>query len=149
MENKKNQLFWGMMLMFMAMTFSCNGHLSSTEVDQARIQGLIFREAQESDVSVLMILMEQLGYPIEASTMMENIQQYIQAPNHKAWVAEKHGQVVGCVAVAITNCFHLPKSFLRVNTMIVDKEQRRSGIGKGLMSLAENYARDQGARIWN
>jgi predicted N-acetyltransferase YhbS len=75
--------------------------------------------------------------------MRENVQKYIQFPNQKAWVAEKAGQVVGCIAVAITHYFHRPRSFLRVITMIVDEQQRRSGIGKSLMNIAEKFALDQ------
>ncbi len=48
-----------------------------------------------------------------------------QLPNQKAWVAEKSGEVVGCIAVAITNYFHRAGSFLRVIAVIVDEQQRR------------------------
>lgn len=105
---------------------------------------LIFREVQVNDGPFLVHLMEQLGYPIDVAVMRENIQQYMQLPNQKAWVAEKSGQVVGCIAVAITSYFHRPGAFLRVIALIVDEQQQRSGIGKSLMTLAEKLALDQG-----
>lgn len=111
---------------------------------QAINKSLIYREVQVADASFLVPLMEQLGYPIDPTIMRENIQTYIQLPNQKAWVAEKSGQIVGCIAVAITNYFHRPRSFLRVIAMIVDEQERRSGIGKNLMALAEKFALDQG-----
>lgn len=107
-------------------------------------ESLSFREVQMTDAPSLVMLMEQLGYSIEASNMKENIQNYIQIANQKAWVAEKSGQIVGCIAGAITHSFHLPGSFLRVITLVVDKQQRRSGIGKILMDLAEKFALSQG-----
>jgi [ribosomal protein S5]-alanine N-acetyltransferase len=112
----------------------------SQEIDDS----LIYREVQVVDTSFLVPLMEQLGYPIDPTIMRENIQKYIQLPNQKAWVAEKSGQIVGCIAVAITNYFHRPSSFLRVIAMIVDGRERRSGIGRNLMYLAEKFALDQG-----
>ena len=107
-------------------------------------ESLVYREVHAADASFLVPLMEQLGYPIDATIMKENIQKYIQLPNQKAWVAENSGQIVGCIAVAITNYFHRPRSFLRVIAMIVDGQERRSGIGKNLMDLAEKFALDQG-----
>lgn len=107
-------------------------------------ESLVYREVHAADASFLVPLMEQLGYPIDATIMKENIQKYIQLPNQKAWVAEKSRQIVGCIAVAITNYFHRPRSFLRVIAMIVDGQERRSGIGKNLMDLAEKFALDQG-----
>ncbi len=101
---------------------------------------LTFREVELNDVCQLISLMEQLGYPISESLLMENIQKYILLPNQKAWIAEYSGKISGCIAVAITSYFHRPGSFLRVIAMIVDQDQRRLGVGKGLMSLAEKYA---------
>lgn len=107
-------------------------------------KNLIYREVRATDAPFLVTLMEHLEYPIDPTIMRENIQKYIQLPNQKAWVAEKSGQIVGCIAVAITNYFHRPQSFLRVIAMIVDGQERRSGIGKNLMDLAEKFALDQG-----
>jgi ribosomal protein S18 acetylase RimI-like enzyme len=108
------------------------------------IDNLIFREIQITDEPFLVPLMVQLGYPIDAAVMRENIEKYIQSPNQRAWIAEKSEQVVGCIAVAITNYFHRPGAFLRVIAMIVDEQQRRSGIGTSLMNLAENFALNRG-----
>lgn len=117
--------------------------MSKMIIMKKNIDDVIFREVQIGDVSFLASLMGQLGYPIGESAMNENIQNYISLPNQKAWVAEKNGEVVGCIAVAITNYFHRQASFLRVITMIVDQKNRRIGVGKGLMSIAEKYALEQ------
>lgn len=107
-------------------------------------ESLIYREVQAMDAPCLVPLMEQLGYPINPIIMRENIKKYIQLPNQKAWVAEKSGKIVGCIAVAITNYFHSPRSFLRVIAMIVDEQHRRSGIGKNLMDLVQKFAQGKG-----
>lgn len=105
---------------------------------------VIFREVQISDAHSLAPLMGQLGYPIDEKTLRENTQKYLFLPTQKTWVAESAGQIVGCIAVAITNYFHRNGSFLRVIAMIVDHEHRRAGIGKILMDIAEKFAREQG-----
>lgn len=107
-------------------------------------QETFIREIRLTDAPALVPLMEQLGYPISCDVMKGNIQRYISTPNENAWVIEKSGKVVGSIAVAITNNFHLPKSFLRVITIVVDKEHRGSSLGKFLMEVAENYASKKG-----
>lgn len=111
---------------------------------EINLDNIIYREVQVADAPTLEDLMEQLGYPIDAKILHANIKKYMQLPNQKVFVAEKAGQVVGCVAVAITHYFHRQGSFLKVIAMIVDEQQRRSGIGKQLMHLAEKYAQDSG-----
>lgn len=111
---------------------------------RALTENLTYREVQVTDAPFLVALMTQLGYPIDAAIMKENIQKHVQLPNQKAWVAEKSSQVVGCIAVAITNYLHRPGAFLRVIALIVDEQQRRSGIGKNLIDLAEKFAKDKG-----
>lgn len=117
---------------------------SALDSKSQTIKSVIYRAVQIADAPFLAPLMEQLGYPIDTTIMRENIQKYIQLPNQRAWAAEKSGKVVGCIAVAITNYFHRPGSFLRVIAMVVDEQEQRSGIGKNLMDFAEKFALDQG-----
>lgn len=105
-------------------------------------ENLTFREVQIDDTPALAPLMDQLGYPIDEKILSENIQKYLSLPTQKAWVAVNGGQITGCIAVAITNYFHRPGSFLRVIAMIVNHAHRRSGIGKSLMNIAEKFARE-------
>jgi len=103
-----------------------------------------FREPSVDDIQPLALLMKQLGYPVELSEMHKNILKYSSLKNQKAWVAEVKGEVVGCIAVSITNYFHRDASFLRIITMVVDEKKRRMGIGKKLMQIAEDYAKEKG-----
>jgi [ribosomal protein S5]-alanine N-acetyltransferase len=116
----------------------------SDEGKNQSTRNVIFREVQISDAHSLAPLMDQLGYPIDEKILSENIQKYLFLPTQKTWVAESVGQIVGCIAVAITNYFHRNGSFLRVIAMVVNHEHRRAGIGKMLMGIAEKFAREQG-----
>ena len=112
--------------------------------DKTRVEQLFLREVQISDTVALMSLMAQLGYAIDEKTLSENIQQYRQQAKQKSWVAEIAGQVIGCIAVAITDYLHRRGSFLRVMTLVVAQEHRRSGVGKSLISFAEQFSIEQG-----
>lgn len=104
------------------------------------MKNLHIREPNDRDTESLGRLMRQLGYPIEHNAMQKIILRYSSLTNQKAWIAEKDGKVVGCIAVAITVCFHREGAFMRVIAMIVDQKFRKGGIGKALMQVAEDYA---------
>ena len=103
-----------------------------------------YREITTIDIPALRSLMDQLGYPLDENTMRENVEKYLELPYQKAWVAEVSGQVVGCLALAITHYFHRPASFSRVIALVVDQNYLRNGIGKGLLELAEKYSIQNG-----
>ena len=103
-----------------------------------------FRAPTVDDARSLTSLVMQLGYPIEVDSMYQNLLKYLLLEHQKAWVAEYNGQVVGCIAVAMTNYFHREGSFLRIIVMVVDETKRRMGIGKRLMQIAEDYAKQKG-----
>ena len=112
-------------------------NLSKVSSEEIVYRNVLFRDAHD-----LVVLMKQLGYEINEKEMGENITKYSnKGSNQCAWVAEKDGFVLACVAVSLTDHFHLTQSFLRVNTMIVDEKQRGLGIGKKLMSIVEKYAK--------
>jgi ribosomal protein S18 acetylase RimI-like enzyme len=105
---------------------------------------IIIREPISQDVDALVSLMGQLGYPISFREMEKNLLEYSTRPNQKAWIAEKDKKAIGCIAVAVTNYFHRKGTFLRVITLVVDRDHRREGIGRELMKKAESYAKDLG-----
>lgn len=108
------------------------------------MEKIIIREPLSQDAHSLVSLMDQLGYPISFCEMEKNLLEYSTRPNQKAWVADKDKKAVGCIAVAITNYFHRKGTFLRVITLVVDRDHRREGIGRELMKKAESYAEDSG-----
>ena len=90
------------------------------------------------------LFMEQLGYPIDESVMQENIQQCMFLKIKKPGLLKNRAKVVGCIAVALTHYFHRFASFLRVIALVVDNHNRRSGIGKDLLGIAERFALQNG-----
>jgi len=64
-------------------------------------------------------------------------------------VAEREGRLVGVVKVSVTETPDIPVYVLRtyaaIDTLVVKKECRRSGIGRSLLEAAEQWARERGA----
>lgn len=112
--------------------------------NELTIDNALFRAVRISDAKKLAPLITQLGYSIEEPLIGENILTYASLQNQKAWVAEKSGQIVGCIAFAITSYFHRRAAFLRVIALVVDKNNRRTGIGKNLLKIAESFALKNG-----
>lgn len=108
------------------------------------MKSVVFREPRAGDVGALVRLMEQLGYSIGLEAMERNIRNFSSGEREKAWVAVEGEEVVGCVAVAITGCFHEGAPFLRLITLVVDERFRRVGVGRQLVEVAEEYARKMG-----
>ncbi len=103
-----------------------------------------FREVKLKDAAGLISLMKQLGYEISESEMLINLETYLFKNELKAWIVEKNGQLVGCIATALTTCFHRAGSFLRIISLVVDQNYRGFGLGKQLLQLAEKYAQEKG-----
>jgi len=111
--------------------------------NSSQIASCDFREVEIKDCKDLAILMGHLGYPIDQQNMMINLQKYLLKEDQKAWVAVKNDQVVGCIAIAITDYFHRPGSFLRIITLVTNENCRGEGIGKSLIQIAEKYAQEK------
>jgi ribosomal protein S18 acetylase RimI-like enzyme len=69
--------------------------------------------------------------------------------SHALLVAELEGRIVGTVHVAIGNAAPIPllvpRRFAVVNSLMVEPEFRRMGIGQALMHYAERWAAARGA----
>lgn len=112
----------------------------NNDVDKKEQHEILFREIQPNDAVALIPLMDKLGYPLNPILMRENIQKYIFSNHQKAWIAETHGQIIGCIVVALTDYFHRPGSFLRVIILVVDAHPFRAKIAKHLLNIVEDFA---------
>ncbi|MBN2478774.1 MAG: GNAT family N-acetyltransferase [Parachlamydiales bacterium] len=107
------------------------------------MKNFVIREPTVADSNVLASLSEQLGYPVESKDIEKNILLYSSIPFHKAWIFEIEDTVIGYVAVAITHYFHRQGSFLRIIALVVDQHYRKLGVGKKLLKVVEDYARQK------
>lgn len=97
---------------------------------------VVIREARTADVAAIRSLIDAYsGDRILLSkatvTLYEDVQEF--------YVAETHGEVIGCGAVHV-----LWEDLAEVRTLAVDKEYRRRGIGDRLLSTLLDQARRVG-----
>ena len=89
----------------------------------------------------------QLGYPSTASQIRARIDDVGRQPDGRLLVAEAGaGQIVGWVHVRGQ---HLLESdpYAQIAGLVVDRDARRQGVGRRLMSAAEEWARHAGYPI--
>lgn len=102
------------------------------------------REIALGDLAPLVSLIGQLGYPIDAASMEDNIKAYSTLPHLKAWVIERSGKVVGVLSLAVTESFHRRGRSARILSLVIDEAHRRLKLGEALIKVAEEYAKSKG-----
>ncbi len=109
------------------------------------VETLLVRPATEQDASGIATLLDVLGYPCSRAEAGERLRQIADDPDQQVLVADRHGCLVGLLALDVM--YYLPLGALtcRITALsVVDSEQRR-GIGRMLLREAEQRARAAGA----
>jgi ribosomal protein S18 acetylase RimI-like enzyme len=97
------------------------------------------------DLPIAAELVRQLGYDVHPSEMAERIGLVLVNDTHYAAVADNGETVLGLVHAYTRPA--LEKAFeVVVQSLVVDCQARKSGIGKLLMAAAESWARSKGAK---
>jgi GNAT superfamily N-acetyltransferase len=103
------------------------------------------RLLRRSDLSIATELVCQLGYDVQPSDMAERIDLVLTNDTHYAAVADDGYTILGLVHAYKRPA--LEKGFaVVVQSLVVDRRARKSGIGKLLMAAAETWARSKGAK---
>jgi GNAT superfamily N-acetyltransferase len=106
---------------------------------------LIAREIMTMDAVAAARLSGELGYPVSCEEMKQRIESLARMPDHAVYVACISGEVVGWIHVQITH--HLqaePRA--EIGGLVVSSEARSRGIGRRLVAVAEEWARQQGLK---
>jgi GNAT superfamily N-acetyltransferase len=109
------------------------------------------RTARLSDAGEIARLTTQLGYELTASHAADRLSRILPRMDQQFWVAEIDSSVVGWVHAARFE-FVESGAFVVIGGLVVDKDQRRQGIGRALMQRAEEWTRQQGwsvVRLWS
>lgn len=107
---------------------------------------IVIRRATEKDTSSLLPLIEQLGYKINETTLLENIKLHL-SNDYNLFVALVNDEVVGFISLHIYQYVHLKDSLSRITALCVDAEYRSFGIGAKLLAYAEEYIKGKGCKI--
>jgi ribosomal protein S18 acetylase RimI-like enzyme len=102
---------------------------------------LKIRKAKMTDASRLAELAGQLGYPSTKKQMMTRLKAVLGDKTDICLVAESRGLgVVGWVHVSTTPLLEVERR-AEVNGLVVDEAGRSLGLGKALLSAAEDWAK--------
>lgn len=96
------------------------------------------------DIDVLVDLIDQLGFKTTPEIIQKKLEHFLSSSTDKIWVARVNHEVVGMIAINILTSFYSPLLFARIDTVVVKQEYRKLGIGKALIQMAENYAKQIG-----
>ncbi len=122
---------------------------------------LVIREAGAEDLPAICVLGQEVNHlhhqawpqvfapPSDPSRDAPHWQQSIAKSDAATLVAEQSGQVIAFITVSlVTESKPLlqPMAVAHVGTVCVSARLRRQGIGRSLMSQAEQWAHERGAR---
>src|ERR1043166_8420224 len=104
------------------------------------------RPARKSDAASIARLMSQPGYevsPLDAGARLERIS---AKPEHRFLVAEFDGSVVGWIHASLSE--HLDaETCVLIEGLVVDRRQRRAGIGKQLLTEVEERSEEHTSEL--
>ena len=105
------------------------------------------RPLRPSDVSGLVDLCAQLGWPATAPELEARFERLQKAPGQAVFVAVgETEQPVGWLHVQERPALHLPHT-AEVAALVVDAAHRGTGCGRALMAEAEQWARARGCQV--
>lgn len=105
--------------------------------------GIVFRCARPADAGRLVGLVEELGYSTPLAGFELRLARLLARPDQAVFVAEEQGELLGWVHVQEFLSLASDPAGL-VAGLVVDPAARRRGLGRGLMSAAEDWARARG-----
>ena len=108
--------------------------------------GIAFRRARTDDAPHLLGLVEQLGYPSSLEDLRSRLELVLAREDHAVFVAEEEGALLGWIHVLAFDSLATERCAL-VGGLVVDETRRRSGLGRGLVALAEDWSRAHGLDV--
>jgi GNAT superfamily N-acetyltransferase len=105
------------------------------------------RISTPEDAAAVSYLLEQLGYVLEPQRAAERIHRLGETGVDPILLAVADGQVLGLLAMHLTQMLQYQTPVMRVTALIVERHARRRAIGKLLMERAEHLAAAAGCEF--
>jgi GNAT superfamily N-acetyltransferase len=105
---------------------------------------ITFRPAHAADAAAIAALFTDEGYPAGPSDIRTRLTRF-DSRTSRAVIAEHEGTILGFIAVHALPRFEHDDWILRVLALVVDAGARDRGVGRALMTEAEQIGREVGA----
>lgn len=100
----------------------------------------MIRHAVFKDVSAILPLLEELGYPCALQNLEERFTIFCKHPGYGVAVYEREERIVGFIAWSKSYLFVLDKVRFHIEALAVSENSRGIGIGKKLILFVEGIA---------
>jgi predicted N-acetyltransferase YhbS len=107
---------------------------------------ITIRSARPSDAETIAALTKQLGYDAEVSTVASRLSRLLVRSDQQLLVADDAGRAIGWIHMVITEYVEAD-AFVVIGGLVVDREYRKQGIGRRLLTRAEEWAAQQGCSL--
>jgi GNAT superfamily N-acetyltransferase len=99
-----------------------------------------------ADASAIAQLTSELGYDLTEGQATDRLSRILLRNDHQCFVADRDGRAVGWVHGVYAE--HVDaEPFVMIGGLVVDRNLRRTGIGRALMDHAEAWARERGCSM--
>lgn len=104
------------------------------------------RRAEVGDLQEVCLLAGQLGYPGSSEQFLARLERILGNPSQEILVVEIAGcRAAGYIHVLLQNFLEIDP-IVEVGGLVVNQEYRHIGIGKALLTAAEDWAKNAGCR---
>lgn len=108
-------------------------------------QVLQIRKCGMNDLERVTALLREFGYPTTLSVMKERLEGMDNDPYRYTMVAELNNAVEGMIEIRQVHSYYKQADcIMEITALIVSEDLRGNGLGKRLISAAEDWARQQG-----
>ena len=105
---------------------------------------IYIREARQEDYSQIYTLNQVLGYEYSLEKTKKQLVKLLNRSTDKIFVACVEDRVVGYIQISDYECLY-NDPLKNIMGLAVDRDFQNRGIGRALLSKAEEWARDQGS----
>jgi GNAT superfamily N-acetyltransferase len=108
-------------------------------------ESLLVRPASAQDAAGVATLLGVLGYPCDRAEAAARLRALDDEPDQQILVADRHGCLVGLLALDLMYYLPLGARTCRITALVVADGEQRRGVGRLLLREAETRARQAGA----
>jgi GNAT superfamily N-acetyltransferase len=108
-------------------------------------ESLLVRPASAQDAAGVATLLAVLGYPCDRAEAAARLRALQEEPDQQILVADRHGCLVGLLALDLMYYLPLGARTCRITALVVSDAEQRRGVGRLLLREAEHRARQAGA----